>query len=57
MLNLRAFFTVFPACAGVSLRLYPKFVPITGIPRVCGGEPKGMPVESVQAVYSPRVRG
>ena len=57
MLNLRAFFTVFPACAGVSLGQNQLLTMEISIPRVCGGEPVRAVEKTDDMMYSPRVRG
>ena len=56
-LEILGFFSVFPACAGVSL-LQSHIANIAErFPRVCGGEPICVRARGGQNEFSPRVRG
>ena len=48
---------VFPAYAGVNLKIDDDVTIKDSIPRVCGGEPTGNFFTVVSLEYSPRMRG
>ena len=49
--------TVFPAYAGVILFGIDKTNKFSSFPRVCGGDPVRFPIETIDNVFSPRMRG
>ena len=56
-LEILGFFSVFPACAGVSLRALASADSRMCFPRVCGGEPGFLFRHHKTSSFSPRVRG
>ena len=56
-LEILGFFSVFPACAGVSLGTIESYAFEWSFPRVCGGEPEFVDGIEKEDMFSPRVRG
>lgn len=56
-LYFRSFFSVFPACAGVILRYALERISQSGVPRMCGGDPKKLDNGRTGDRCSPHVRG
>ena len=57
MADLRDFFSLVPACAGVIPHLFHKNFSLRACPRVCGGDPAPDTGGAAAQLLSPRVRG